>query len=172
MKLIKNRKRLFEVIEVGNDLDMVSRGYDIINALSIVINLVASILYTFDGIRETSGSILMLIEKITVAFFFIDYVLRVITAKYLHKGDSEAVAIRKYVLSFTGIVDLLSFLPYYLPVFWPGGAVAFRMIRIVRIFRLFRINYYFFFLFDYSLLCFGFFFRDRLRLTLPFFCHR
>lgn len=143
MKLIKNRKRLFEIIEVGNDLDMASRSYDIINALSIVINLVASILYTFEGIRETFGSILMLIEKITVAFFFIDYILRVITAKYLHKGDSEVVAIRKYMLSFTGIVDLLSFLPYYLPVFWPGGAVAFRMIRIARIFRLFRINAYY-----------------------------
>ena len=143
MKLIKNRKRLFEIIEVGNDLDMASRSYDIINALSIVINLVASILYTFEGIRETFGSILMLIEKVTVAFFFIDYILRVITAKYLHKGDSEVVAIRKYMLSFTGIVDLLSFLPYYLPVFWPGGAVAFRMIRIARIFRLFRINAYY-----------------------------
>ena len=143
MKLIKNRKRLFEIIEVGNDLDMASRSYDIINALSIVINLVASILYTFEGFRETFGSILMLIEKITVAFFFIDYILRVITAKYLHKGDSEVVAIRKYMLSFTGIVDLLSFLPYYLPVFWPGGAVAFRMIRIARIFRLFRINAYY-----------------------------
>ena len=143
MKLIKNRKRLFEIIEVGNDLDMTSRSYDIINALSIVINLVASILYTFEGIRETFGSILMLIEKITVAFFFIDYILRVITAKYLHKGDSEVVAIRKYMLSFTGIVDLLSFLPYYLPVFWPGGAVAFRMIRIARIFRLFRFNAYY-----------------------------
>ena len=81
MKLIKNRKRLFEIIEVGNDLDMTSRSYDIINALSIVINLVASILYTFEGIRETFGSILKLIEKITVAFFFIDYILRVITAK-------------------------------------------------------------------------------------------
>ena len=42
-----------------------------------------------------------------------------------------------------GIVDLLTFLPYFLPVFFPAGAVAFRMIRIVRIFRLFRINAYY-----------------------------
>lgn len=47
------------------------------------------------------------------------------------------------MVSFTGIVDLLSFLPYYLPVFFPAGAVAFRMFRIVRIFRLFRINAYY-----------------------------
>ena len=45
--------------------------------------------------------------------------------------------------SFSGIVDLLSFLPYYMPFFFPSGAVAFRMFRVVRIFRLFRINAYY-----------------------------
>lgn len=49
----------------------------------------------------------------------------------------------KYMTSFTGIVDLLSFLPQYLPFFFPAGAIAFRMFRIIRIFRLFRINAYY-----------------------------
>ena len=49
----------------------------------------------------------------------------------------------KYAASFSGLVDLLSFLPYYLPIFFPAGAVAFRMFRVVRIFRLFRINAYY-----------------------------
>ena len=40
-------------------------------------------------------------------------------------------------------MDLLSFLPYYMPLFFPSGAVAFRMFRVVRIFRLFRINAYY-----------------------------
>ena len=40
-------------------------------------------------------------------------------------------------------MDLLSFLPYYMPFFFPPGAVAFRMFRVVRIFRLFRINAYY-----------------------------
>lgn len=48
----------------------------------------------------------------------------------------EPRAILKYALYFTGIVDILSFLPYYLPVFFPSGAVAFRMFRVIRIFRL------------------------------------
>jgi voltage-gated potassium channel len=56
---------------------------------------------------------------------------------------SEPRAIFSYLFSFTGIVDLLSFLPYYLPFFFPAGAVAFRMFRVVRIFRLFRINAYY-----------------------------
>ena len=49
----------------------------------------------------------------------------------------------KYIFSFSGIIDILSFLPYYLPVFFPTGAVAFRIVRIVRIFRLFRSNAYY-----------------------------
>lgn len=139
----KRRKRLHEILEVGSDFDRVSRMYDFINALAIIINLTVSIMYTFDNLREDYGSWLLLIEKITVAFFALDYVLRLWTAKYLYKHVTEPRAIFKYVFSFTGIIDLLSFLPYYLPIFFPGGAVAFRMIRIVRIFRLFKINAYY-----------------------------
>ena len=49
----------------------------------------------------------------------------------------------KYIISFTGLIDLLSFLPYYLPIFFPAGAAVFRMFRVVRIFRLFQINAYY-----------------------------
>ena len=55
----------------------------------------------------------------------------------------EWQAICKYLFTFSGLIDLLSFLPYYLPFFFPSGAVAFRMFRVVRIFRLFRINAYY-----------------------------
>ena len=42
-----------------------------------------------------------------------------------------------------GVIDLLSFLPFFLPVFFPAGAVAFRMFRLVRILRLFRVGAYY-----------------------------
>jgi len=41
------------------------------------------------------------------------------------------------------MIDLLSFLPYDLPIFFPAGAVALRMLRVIRVFRLFRINGYY-----------------------------
>lgn len=142
-KWLKRRKRLFEILEVGNDLDRISRGYDYVNALTIIINLMVSIMYTYADLREKYGFILLLIEGITVVFFAVDYILRVWTARFLYPDLTEHHAIRDYVFSFTGIVDLLSFLPYYLPIFFPSGTVAFRMIRIVRIFRLFKINAYY-----------------------------
>ena len=137
------RKRVFQIIEVGNDLDTSSRTYDYVNALSILLNLAVSIMYTFPELREQYGSFLLVVEHLTVAFFAVDYVLRVWTAKFLYPKKTEADAMKKYLKSFTGIVDLLSFLPYYLPIFFPAGATAFRMIRLVRIFRLFKINAYY-----------------------------
>jgi len=81
-----------------------------------------------------------------VAYFAIDYLLRVFTVRCRYEKDKEMTELKaasKYIFSFMGIVDILSWLPYYLPVFFPAGTVAFRMIRIVRIFRLFRINAYY-----------------------------
>ena len=138
----RRRRRLFEILEVGSDFDKASRIYDFINAVAIIVNLVASIMYTYEQMREQYGEILVVVEQITVVFFAIDYVLRLVTAKFLYPDTSEPKAIGRYMTSFSGLIDLLSFLPYYLPFFFPTGTVAFRMIRVVRIFRLFKINAY------------------------------
>lgn len=140
---LNRRKRIFEILEIGADDDYVSRIYDFISAFAIVINMASSIMYTFDNLEARFGSVLLGIEEVTVAFFAVEYILRIWTARFLYPEYTEPRAIRRYVLSFTGIIDLLSFLPYYLPIFFPAGTVAFRMIRIVRIFRLFRINSYY-----------------------------
>lgn len=142
-KWFKRKKRIFQIIEVGYDLDFLSRAYDFVNVLAILLNLAVSILYTFDNIREQYGALMTVIEAVTVVFFAIDYFLRAWTADILYSELPKWKAHRKYIFSFMGIVDLLSFLPYFLPVFFPAGTVAFRMIRIVRIFRLFRINAYY-----------------------------
>ena len=139
----KRKQRVFEIIEIGTHYDYASRAYDFFNALSILVNLTVSILYTFNDIEAKYGTLLLDIEAFTVATFLIDYLLRIWTSQCLHPELTPLQALRKYVFSFMGIVDLLSFLPYYLPIFFPSGAVAFRMLRIVRIFRIFRINTYY-----------------------------
>ena len=137
------RKRLFEIIEIGLPGDVASQVYDAFNILSIVINLVVSVMYTFDDLHARFGPWLVTVEAITVAFFALDYCLRLWTAKFLRPSLSEPKAVLRYIFSFSGLVDLLSFLPYYLPVFFPSGAVAFRMFRVARVFRLFRVNAYY-----------------------------
>ncbi len=142
-KWFRRKKRVFQIIEVGYDLDFMSRAYDFINVFAILLNVLVSVLYTFEDIKAQYASWLTAIEIITICFFTIDYFLRVWTADILYSELPKGKAFRKYIFSFMGIVDLLSFLPYFLPVFFPAGTVVFRMIRIVRIFRLFRINAYY-----------------------------
>ena len=142
-KWVKRRKRIFQILEVGNDLDTASRVYDFFNAATIILNLVVSVMYTYSTVRERYGKILLLVEGVTVLFFTVDYILRLLTARFMYPRLREGHALRKYVFSFNGMVDALSVVPYYLPVFFPMGTVAFRMIRIIRIFRLFRINAYY-----------------------------
>ena len=137
------RRRVCSIIDIGTADDLISRSYDILYTLVILVNLAATIAYTFDEAEARCGGLLLDIEAVTVAFFAVDCLLRLWTAKYHHPSMPEWKAVCAYIFSFSGIVDILSFLPYYLPVFFPSGAVAFRMFRVVRIFRLFRINAYY-----------------------------
>ena len=139
----QRRKRLYSIVETGNVGDIWSRGYDILLVAAILINLAVCVAYTFDEMKLKYGPELLAVEFVTVSFFAVDYVLRLWTAKYQYPDQREGRALWKYVSSITGIIDLASFLPYFLPVFFPAGAVAFRMFRVVRIFRLFRINAYY-----------------------------
>lgn len=145
-KWLRRRKRPSEILEVGNDLDRASRIYDFFSVGMIVINLIVSIMYTYDSMELAYGPMLLWIERITVATFAVDYILRIYTARFLYEdkeGITDRKAAKKYIFSGLGIVDALSWIPYFLPIFFPSGTVAFRMIRIVRIFRLFRIDAYY-----------------------------
>ena len=139
----QRRRRMSEIVEAGAADDFVSRTYDVLSTLILLINVVVTILYTFDSAELRYGKELLYIEAVTVAFFAVDYCLRLWTAPFSRPNLSPGRATWKYFISFTGLVDLLSFLPYYLPVFFPAGTAVFRLFRVVRIFRLFQINAYY-----------------------------
>lgn len=131
------------MVSIGVTDNPLNQFYDILSTVALVANLVCAFAVTFDNVRAAHGPLLNFIDEITVAFFAVDYVLRIITASQHYKGLPPAKAMARYVVSGYGIIDLLSFLPHYLPMFFPAGATVFRMFRVVRIFRLFRINAYY-----------------------------
>lgn len=137
------RRKLSNIMKVGATDEVFSREYDIISTLAVVLNIAAVVMYTFDFMELNYGSLLLGMEAVTVAFFAVDYVLRLWTAYFTYPGFTEGKALWKYASSFTGIIDLLSFLPYYLPVFFPVGATVFKMFRVIRVLRLFQINAYY-----------------------------
>lgn len=136
------KKRIFDIIQIGYAGDVASRTFDIAITAAIIINLFIAIFDTFEQ-SIPYQPVLDVIEWITVIGFTIEYILRVWTAEYLYPNKCTGIARIKYIFSGRGIVDLLSFLPNYLPVFFPAGAVAFRMFRVIRILRIFRVNSYY-----------------------------
>lgn len=137
-KINTKKKRIFDIIQIGRREDFVSRAFDIFIVVVIFTNIVVLFMETFDELSNYF-EILRVIEIITVLIFCVEYVLRIWTAEYLYPNLSKGRARLKFLVSFDGVVDFLTILPF----FFLSGFVAFRMLRVVRIFHLFRINAYY-----------------------------
>jgi voltage-gated potassium channel len=138
------QQKLFNMVSVGVVDEPLNRMYDILSIVALTLNLTGTFLSTYQSFHMQHAQLLTIIDQVTVLFFAVDYVLRILTAGCLYpKAGSSRRAILKYVFSLAGIIDLLSFLPTYLPFFFPAGVVVFRMFRVARILRLFRINAYY-----------------------------
>ena len=148
MNLTDARKRIYRIITIGYTGDIPSRAFDAVIAASILLNLFIIFFETFEESARYTR-ILNVTELVTVIIFTIEYILRLVTADYEKPGrKSYAAALLAFILSLYGIIDLLSFLPYWLSLLFPAsaiptGVVAFRMLRVVRILRLFRVNRYY-----------------------------
>lgn len=103
------RRRIFKMVSVGVVDDLINQMYDIISTLALIINLLVTILNTYSDIRAKYALVLDYTEAATVAFFAVDYFLRIYTANCLYPKHNEFKSILKYMLSFTGIIDFLSF---------------------------------------------------------------
>lgn len=135
----KIKRHIFDTIQIGNKHNLVSRAFDWLIVVAIFLNIFSIIMGTFEE-AEPYMPILKIIELVTVIIFAIEYLLRLWTADYLYPEKKKWKAVLAFAFSIFGLIDLLSFFPYFLPVLFPKGAVAFRMFRVIRIFRLFRIN--------------------------------
>ncbi len=142
-KFNRVRAKLFNMVSTGVIDEPINKFYDFLSIVALALNLFAAFAITFDYMEEHYKGLLLVIEAVTTFFFAIDYVLRLITSKELYPKLSEPKAALRYIFSFSGIIDMLSFVPYYLPVFFPAGSAVFKMFRIARILRLFRINSYY-----------------------------
>lgn len=122
------RKRIFEIIEIGNESDKQSQMYDFAMMTTIVISIIP--LCTHNDLP-----IFNIIDKVTVFIFIIDYLLRLCTADYkLNRGISSFIL---YPFSFMALIDLLSILPSITAL--QSGYRLFKIFRLVRTFKVFRI---------------------------------
>ncbi|WP_303825087.1 ion transporter [Ruminococcus flavefaciens] len=132
-KLMK--KRIFDIIQIGNRNDIISRLFDYFIVAVIILNITIVFLGTFDELAGYAR-IFRAVESVTVVVFCVEYILRIWTADLLYPDKTPVKARLKFLRSFDGIVDLLTILPF----FFLSGFIVFRMLRVVRILHLFRVN--------------------------------
>ena len=133
------KKRIFDVIQIGNKTDLISTAFDVVISALILLSIAVTFLQTFDelaGIRP----ILSVIEFGTIMVFLVEYLLRLWTAEYLYPQKMAWRATLSFVVSFYGIVDLLTIVSFFVPFLFSNGFVALKMLRVIRILRLFRLN--------------------------------
>jgi len=115
-----------------------AEAYEICVYSFILVAVAVGIWQTVDG----HGDDFEIVEDISVAFFTIEYCLRLVAAGADPLYSTGSVDSRvKYIFSFYSIVDLLAIVPFYLALALPNSVVAdyadlLRMLRVIRLVKL------------------------------------
>ena len=110
MKSVK--QRIFEIISIGNQEDWPSRAFDYCLVAAIFLNITVLFLETFDTLADFMP-LFLTIEYATLVFFMVEYALRIYTATELYDELPPLKARLRFLVSFDGIVDLLTILPFF-----------------------------------------------------------
>lgn len=120
------REKLWEIVFEAET--PAGKAFDITLLWAIGLSVVAVMLESVPSIEKDWGPFLRVIEWFFTIFFMLEYFLRI----YLVRRPS------RYVFSFFGIVDLLSWIPSFLALAVAHGQ-SLLVIRILRLLRMFRI---------------------------------
>ncbi|MBO4836254.1 MAG: ion transporter [Clostridia bacterium] len=120
------RKRLFEIIEKSDGSDLPGRIYDLF-MIAVILGSLVPLAF------KTDLRIFVVVDRIAVAVFIADYLLRWFTADF--KFDKRSVwSFMRYPFSPMAIIDLVSILPS-LSLMGRG----FKMLRVLRMLRALRV---------------------------------
>ena len=137
----KIKTRVYEIVQLSNSKDLASKIFDVSLIALIIINIIMVIAETFN-IPDTVQYVIKYAETVSVIIFTVEYLLRLWTSDMSFPSLSPLIARIKYIFSFMAIIDLLSILPFYIPMLIPIDLRVLRALRILRLFRLFKINRY------------------------------
>ncbi len=138
------QNRLNQILERADVGDRVSRSIDLFLTALVIINIISITLESVPRFYAAYKLLFTCIEIISVGIFTVEYLCRVWAAPSKVPGPySFAVACKaraKYMLSFSGLVDLLSILPFYLRAFFPY--LDLRILRALRLLRILKLSHY------------------------------
>jgi len=108
--------------------------FDIVLIIAIILSIIAVMFDSVAEVRAEHGQALYTIEWFFTLLFTAEYLARIISL-----GSPM-----RYILSFYGLVDLISILPTYLSLLFPGSQylMVVRVLRLLRIFRVLKLAQY------------------------------
>jgi len=106
------KEKIFNIIQIGDKSNRISRAFDIFITFTIICNIIVTFLETFDQLTSFGGLFTML-EHASVLIFCIEYALRIWTADYLYPEKTPGRARFCFLISFDGVVDLLTIIPVF-----------------------------------------------------------
>ncbi len=136
------KKRTFEILSIPADGDRLSRAFDVFLMALILVNVVAVIVETVEGLSPEAISILKSLELYSVIIFTVEYVLRLWTCTLNERYRGSVLGRVRYALTLMALVDLLAILPFYLPMLLPFDLRFLRALRLFRVFRLIKLGRY------------------------------
>ena len=104
----------------------------------IIISTIEVFLSTYPRISERYGLWLHIVDYTTIGLFSIEIMLRIWCADLLDEKYRGFKGRIRYCLSFYGLLDLLSVLPFYLSIFVQFPYSILKVLRIARLLRIFR----------------------------------
>ncbi len=139
--MYSGKKRLFDILQLSDRSDRLGHMADMFFVLLISLNVLIVFLYTFT-LPPVLLPIFRQIEFVSIIFFTAEYCLRIWTADLLYPNLSPFMARLRYLTSIMALIDLLSILPFYLPMLIPFDLKVLRALRLVRLFQIFKLSRY------------------------------
>lgn len=135
------KQRIYHILSVSKKTGDISWYFDAFIITLIILNVIAIVLESIKALRLEYQSAFYFFELFSVVVFSIEYILRVWTANLNPAFQNPITGNIRYACTPLAIIDLLAFLPFYLP-FFGADLRLLRILRIFRIFRLFKIARY------------------------------
>ena len=136
------QQRILEILESGQKGDRTSRVCDTLIALLVIINIIAVTLESVSDFSTKYADHFYAIEFFSVVIFSIEYLTRLWASAAKNATEHKIIGSSRlrYMLSFSGVVDLVSILPFYLQALFPG--LDLRVLRTLRLLRIFKLSNY------------------------------
>nr|WKN36440.1 ion transporter [Tunicatimonas sp. TK19036] len=129
---MSTREKLYHIIFESDTPS--GKAFDVALLVAILLSILLVMIESVGYINTQYGDLIKIGEWIFTALFSLEYIVRIYCAPRRWK----------YVISFYGLIDLISILPSFLSIFVKGSqyALMIRALRLLRVFRVLKLTHF------------------------------